>query len=60
MDGTLTVHDVAKKCQVCEATVRKWIKERKLKAIQPKPGGMYHTCEAWLKEFIESGKEPKE
>jgi len=51
----LTVRDVARLFRVTPETVRKWIKEGKIKAIRPEKHKRYRISWAEVEQFLESG-----
>ena len=48
----LTVKQAAKRCSVCEKTVRRWIKDRGLPVSRPPPGRIIRIAEIDLAKFI--------
>jgi excisionase family DNA binding protein len=49
-----TVLELSKSLDVTEVTLRRYIKEGKLKAV--KIGGAYHVSEEAIKDFVDKGE----
>jgi excisionase family DNA binding protein len=57
MDKPLTTGEIARICQVSQATVLNWIRDRGLKAYAT-PGGHYRVLPADLRAFAEQYNMP--